>query len=74
MKDKKFLVLCILAGVWLLVFVGLLAGVRLTNPKVEELISFVVLAWFAYWTFSLVRNKPSKIEKDASKEEKSKSE
>lgn len=52
MKDKKFLVLLIIAAVWLLIFGGLLLDIRITNPRFEELITFILFGWFAYWSIS----------------------
>ena len=59
MKDKKFLILCVIGSIWLIIFLGLLAGVRLVNPRVEELITFLGLGWFFYWTISVIREKPT---------------
>lgn len=74
MKDKKFVILCILGVIWAAIFFGIIAGVRFVNPRLEELISFLLLGWFFYWTISIIRNKPSTTETNAPEKEKSKSE
>lgn len=58
MKDKKFAVLCGLGLVWLLIFVAMLFGAKV-NPRVEQLITVLCLGWFAFWTVSFIRNKPT---------------
>lgn len=56
MKDKKFLVMCILLGIWLLLLIGLFTGEGRVNPRVEYLVTFLCVGWFAYWSLSTLRN------------------
>lgn len=61
MKDRKFLVLCGLGLVWLVMFISMLAGAKI-HPRVEIMVYAVCVIWFAYWTISTVRaclRKPS---------------
>lgn len=55
MKDKKFTVLCVLGAAWLIVFIGMMFGMKI-NPKVEQLITFLCVGWFAFWTLSSFRS------------------
>jgi len=57
MKDKKFVVLCVLGIVWLFLFVAMLFGAKV-HPRVEQLVSILCLGWFAFWTISYIRIKP----------------
>jgi hypothetical protein len=55
MKDKKFLVLCILGLVWLVMFIAMLFGAKI-HPRVEIMVYVVCVLWFAYWTVSAVKD------------------
>jgi len=55
MKDKKFLVLCGLGLVWLVMFIAMLCGAKI-HPRVEILVYVLCVGWFAYWTLSTVRS------------------
>ena len=55
MKDKKFLVLCMLGLVWLAMFVAMLFGAKI-HPRVEIMVYVICVLWFAYWTISAVRD------------------
>lgn len=52
MKDKKFLILIVLAIAWIVLFLGAAFGDVRVSPSVERLLTFIVLGWFAYWTIS----------------------
>jgi len=54
MKDKKFLILIVLAIGWLLLFAGTAMGEIKLSPSVERFATVIVLLWGAYWTFSTV--------------------
>jgi len=56
MKDKKFVTLCILAGIWLIVFIAMLFGIRI-HPRVEQMVTVLLVGWFAFWTLSFVFTK-----------------
>ena len=47
--------MCGLGLIWLLIFIGMFTGEYRVNPRVEWMVSFFCLAWFAYWTFSTIR-------------------
>lgn len=47
--------MCILFVVWITLFLGMITGEFRVNPRVEYLISFICIGWFAYWTISAVR-------------------
>ena len=53
MKDNKFLVLCALGAIWLLMFVAMLFGAKI-HPRVEIMIYAICVGWFAYWTASTI--------------------
>jgi len=55
MKDKKFLVLILLAIGWLILFAATAFGEIKISPNVERFATVIVLAYFAYWTFSALR-------------------
>jgi tellurite resistance protein TehA-like permease len=55
MKDKKFRILCILGAVWALLFLITMRTKAPLLEGVEMMVSFSCIAWFAYWTFSLIR-------------------
>lgn len=55
MKDKKFLVLCILGLVWLVMFIAMLFGAKI-HPRVEIMVYVICVLWFAYWTISTVKD------------------
>lgn len=55
MKDKKFVVMCVLLAVWIALFIGMVTGEFKVHPRVEYLITFLCIGWFAYWTLSSVR-------------------
>ena len=55
MKDNKFRVLCGLGLGWLVIFVAMLLGAKI-HPRVEQLVTFLLLGWFAFWTFSVIRS------------------
>lgn len=55
MKDKKFLVLCGLGLVWLVMFISMLGGAKI-HPRVEIMVYAICVIWFAYWTISTVRD------------------
>lgn len=57
MKDKKFLVLCLLGLAWISMFVAMLFGAKI-HPRVEALVYVICIGWFAYWTISFIRSKP----------------
>ena len=63
MKDKKALVMAILGVIWLILLVVTLATERI-NPRVDALIAFVCIAWFAYWTISTMRNRKEPLTVD----------
>ena len=54
MKDKKFLILIVLAIVWLLLFFGTVLGDVKLSPNVERFLTVILLAWGGYWTLSTV--------------------
>ena len=54
MKDKKFTILCILGAIWLVMFIAMLCGARI-NPRIEALVAFLCVGWFAFWTLSTVK-------------------
>ncbi len=54
MKDKKFLILIVLAIGWLLLFAGTAMGEIKLSPNVERFATVIVLLWGAYWTFSTI--------------------
>lgn len=56
MKDKKFVVMCVLGVVWLLIFVATCFGEKI-HPRVEQLVTFLCVGWFAYWTLSTLFGK-----------------
>jgi hypothetical protein len=64
MKDKKFLILIVLAIGWLLLFLGTAFGEIKLNPNVERLLTVIILVWGGYWTLSTVfwakKDEPSK--------------
>ena len=55
MKDKKFLVLCGLGLVWLVMFIAMIFGAKI-HPRVEVMVYVLCVCWFAYWTISTVRD------------------
>lgn len=55
MKDKKFIVMCTLFAVWIALFLGMVTGGFRVNPKVEYLITFLCIGWFAFWTLSSLK-------------------
>lgn len=56
MKDKKFVVLCVLAVVWIAIFVAMIFGARI-HPRVEQMITVLLVGWVAFWTLSFVFSK-----------------
>jgi len=58
MKDKKFAILCILGVIWLLLFIAVGEGIRPLR-NVWYMVSAIGVCWFAYWTVSFIRSKPS---------------
>jgi len=56
MKDKKFLILIVLVAIWLVLFLGLLFGMKV-NPRLEEALPFLILGWGTYWTLSFLFSK-----------------
>lgn len=65
MKDKKFVVMCVLGVTWLCIFVATCFGEKI-HPRVEQLVTFLCVGWFAYWTLSTLfgknTNKPTESE------------
>ena len=55
MKDKKFTVMCILGSIWVILLGLTLTGEVKLNPRVEYLVGFICISWFAYWTISTIR-------------------
>lgn len=51
MKDKKFVVFCILGIAWLAIFVATLFGAKI-HPRMEVVVAVLCVGWFAYWTLS----------------------
>lgn len=56
MKDKKFVTVCVLMGIWIAIFVAMLFGVRI-HPRVEQLVTVLLIGWVAFWTLSIVFSK-----------------
>ena len=54
MKDKKFLILIVLAIGWLLLFAGTALGDIKLSPNVERFATVIEVLWFAYWTLTTV--------------------
>ena len=71
MKDKKFVILIVIAVTWLIVFAGTAMGEIKLSPNVERFATVIVLAYFAYWSYSALRwvKKPEQTEEK--KDEKS---
>lgn len=57
-NNKKFGVLCVLLAVWVAIFFATLFGERV-HPRVMEFMIVICIGWFAYWTVSIIRSKPS---------------
>lgn len=55
--------MCILGVVWILLLLGMFTGECRVNPRIEYLVTFLCIGWFAYWTLSTVRGY---LKKDAS--------
>jgi len=55
MKDKKYTVLFILGAIWLVLFVAMIFGARI-NPRIEQVVAFLCVGWFAYLTISTVKD------------------
>ncbi len=75
MKDKKFLVLCGLGVVWVIMFIAMLCGAKI-HPRVEMMVYAVCVGWFAYWTISSIINifrkppaQPTKTETNANEQD-----
>ena len=51
-KDNKLVIMCTLAAIWLVLFVGMAMGEFRLNRNVEVFVTFICVAWFAYWTIS----------------------
>lgn len=74
MKDKKFLVMVILGVVWLALLIGMFTGEYRVNPRIEYLVTFLCVGWFAYWTLTTIFGssetvKPTDTTKDNGKSE-----
>jgi len=63
MKDKKALVMGILGVIWI-ILLGITLTTERINPRVDALIAFVCIAWFAYWTISMMRNRKEPLTVD----------
>jgi hypothetical protein len=55
MKNKKFLILGGLVLVWVSLYVGLVLDMRI-NPRIEELVTAILVLWFAIVTVSVIKN------------------
>jgi hypothetical protein len=55
MKDKKFVILIALAIAWLVLFAGTAMGELKLSPNVERFATVIVLVYFAYWSYSVLR-------------------
>jgi len=61
MKDNKFTVMCILGATWFAIFIATLCGERI-HPRVEQMVTFLCVGWFAYWTLTSLFGKEQKPE------------
>ena len=48
--------MCVLGIVWVLIFGAMLLGAKI-HPRVELLVTFLCVGWFAFWTLSMLFNK-----------------
>lgn len=48
--------MCVLGGIWLVLLLGISVGERFANPRLEGLVAFVCIGWFAYWSLSSLRS------------------
>ena len=55
MKDKKFVILIVLALTWIAVFAATAMGELKISPNVERFATVIVLVYFAYWSYSALR-------------------
>ena len=67
MKDKKFTVLVLLAIAWLGIFIATLCGDAKLSPNVERAVTFLFLAWGAYWSLSYMFLKKPETKNNDSK-------
>lgn len=56
MKDKKFTVMIALGAIWVVLFIALMFGAKI-HPRVEQLVTFLCVAWFTFWTLSIIFTK-----------------
>ena len=56
MKDKKFAVLVFLAVIWAILFIGMAMGELRIGRNAELFVTFILVAWFAFWTICTLRD------------------
>jgi hypothetical protein len=56
-----------LGATWLAIFVAMLFGVKI-HPRVEQLVTFLCVGWFAYWTLSYLFGNKSETKTEPEKE------